>query len=109
MVLSKQAVKVLVVFAVLFVLGFAFKFLNLNEEFITIPHKIRAKKYRSDNDGLYRERQRFMKDVKQSINFAGIKNKKRRRKLLRKARKEANNVGLTRKFNLNNHASFHML
>ena len=104
MKLGKHAVKVLVVFAVLFVVGFALKFLNLHEGFIIIPHKIRAKDYRNNNDGLYKEAQRFMGDVKQSLNFAGIK-KNTRRKFLQKARRQANRVGLTRKYDLDNHTT----
>ena len=99
MKLGKHAVKVLAVFAVLFVVGFALKFLNLHEGFVTIGTDnnvvtFDANNYRNNNNDLYKEKQAFMKDVRNAAKEREIKGRKKRN-LLNKARNEATEAKLT--------------
>ena len=79
MKLGKHAVKVLAVFAVLFVVGFALKFLNLHEGFfVKVGDKTIDK-----ND--YNKRKVFLNAVRNAANEEGlnIRNKKQRVKQAR--------------------------
>ena len=87
MKLGKHTVKVLAVFAVLFVVGFALKFLNLHEGFVNFGDGtiISASKYK--------EKQTFMKDVRNAANERDIKGRKRWG-LIQRAKKEAGEARL---------------
>ena len=87
MKLGKHAVKVLAVFAVLFVVGFALKFLNLHEGFVNFGDGtiISASKYRNNENDLYEERQTFINDVRNAAKEREIKGRKRR-ELIKSAR-----------------------
>ena len=97
MKLGKHAVKVLVIFAFLFVVGIALKFLNLHEGFVTIGSgnnatNIIASDYRNNANDLVGERMQFLRNVGGAMNNKGIEN---RNNIRTEAIKEANNAGLT--------------
>jgi hypothetical protein len=70
MKLGKHAVKVLAVFAVLFVVGFALKFLNLHEGFVV------ASEYKTDASG-NNEYGTFMTAALNEANDADLEKRKR--------------------------------
>jgi hypothetical protein len=88
MKLGKHAVKVLAVFAVLFVVGFALKFLNLHEGFVTVG----SVSFSADNYGS-NERRSFLRNVGKEVKNQGLK-KKNHGKIMKAARQEAKAAGL---------------
>jgi hypothetical protein len=78
MKLGKHAVKVLAVFAVLFVVGFALKFLNLHEGFVVHQPQMAALTREEGQKRLkfaakkYNEKRVFLKNARNAANAAGL-------------------------------------
>ena len=92
MKLGKHAVKVLAVFAVLFVVGFALKFLNLHEGFVTIGSGNNANEILA-TDYEQNQRRNFLKNVRSAATERGITGNNTQA-LLKGARNEATAAGL---------------
>lgn len=75
MKLGKHAVKVLAVFAVLFVIGFALKFLNLHEGFLVRV----GDKTIDKND--YNKRKAFLNAVRNAANEEDLKIRKKKQRV----------------------------